>query len=140
MASVPPAYDIPIWAMVIRRLFPFSICLSFLVRRERRINPERADAGGRAVLQVQNLLDAQSLDSRCSAPRRGEESTPASLPAWNTGAGDRLRVCLFPPRPSEARSTLTAIPGILCPLQGWRPLEASPRAGGSRGLPRPFPL
>lgn len=40
-----------------RRPFPFSICLSFLVCRERRISPDRADPGCRAVLKVQNLLN-----------------------------------------------------------------------------------
>ena len=37
---------------------PFSISLSFLICRERRTDPERADPGGGAVLKVQNLLDA----------------------------------------------------------------------------------
>ena len=41
---------------------PLSISLSFFVCREGRIDPERADPGGRAVLKVQNLLDTSSPD------------------------------------------------------------------------------
>lgn len=37
---------------------PFFISLFYSVCRERRINPEHADSGGRAILKVQNLLDA----------------------------------------------------------------------------------
>lgn len=81
--------------------FPFLICLSVLVCRERRINPERADPGCRAVLKVQNLPEIPppemctfsfhgcggSLALRLSQPAGPETSLPRGLtsvtkPAW----------------------------------------------------------
>lgn len=73
--------------------FSFPICLSVLACRERRINPDCAGTGGRAVLKVQNLPSVRPPGTGAGSLRDHVPLLPRGGPGGHTPT---CRGCLQP--------------------------------------------